>query len=99
MKTYQVVNAIDLSKAKISFTSAETGTATKSAEYTGQKITDREIRVLVNGKPADEDMIVTYANNVDKGKATVIVTGTGKPGCKYTGCKKAAFQIVAYSLR
>lgn len=99
VKTYQVANAIDLSKAKISFMSAETGTSTKSAEYTGQKITDHEIKVLVNGKPADADMIVTYANNIDKGKATVIVTGTGKPECRYTGCKKATFQIVAYSLR
>lgn len=99
VKTYQVANAIDLSKAKISFMSAETGTSTKSAEYTGQKITDHEIKVLVNGKPADADMIVTYANNIDKGKATVIVTGTGKPGCRYTGSKKATFQIVAYSLR
>lgn len=99
VKTYQVKNAIDLSKAKISFMSTATEAATKSAEYTGQKITDREIKVLVNGKPVDADMIVTYADNVDKGKATVIITGTGKPGCRYTGCKKAAFQIVAYSLR
>lgn len=99
IQTYRVTNAIDLSKAKITFVNAETGTAAKSAEYTGQKITDREIKVLVDGKPADENMIVTYADNIDKGQATVIVTGTGEPGCRYTGCKKAAFSIVAYSLR
>lgn len=99
IKTYQVINAINLSKAKITFKSAETGAITKSAEYTGQKITEREIKVLVDGKPADEDMIVTYANNIDKGKATVIVTGTGKPRCRYTGCKKATFNITAYRFR
>ncbi len=67
-------------RLKISFMSTVTEAATKSTEYTGKKITDREIRVLVNGKPVDADMIVTYADNVDKGKATVIITGTGKPG-------------------
>ncbi len=99
IKTYQVTNAINLSKAKVSFMSSVTGDLTKSIEYTGQKITDCEIKVLIDGKPVDENMVVTYANNIDKGKATVIVTGTGKPGCKYTGCKKAAFNIVAYNLR
>ncbi len=99
IKTYQVTNAINLSKAKVSFMSSVTGDLTKSIEYTGQKITDCEIKVLIDGKPVDENMVVTYVNNIDKGKATVIVTGTGKPGCKYTGCKKAAFNIVAYNLR
>lgn len=99
VKTYQVANAINLSNMKISFIDAKTECATQTAEYTGNKITDQEIKVLINGKCADEDVVITYANNIAKGKATVIITGTGKPGCKYTGCKKATFNIVAYSLR
>lgn len=99
VKTYRIADAINLSNVKISFIDAKTEYATKTAEYTGNKITDQEIKVLINGKHADEDVVITYANNIAKGKATVIITGTGKPGCKYTGCKKATFNIAAYSLR
>ena len=101
IKTYKVLEAIDLSKSKITFLDTATGVATKKSEYTGNPITDREIKVMVNGKSVDEDedIVVTYVNNINKGKATVIITGTGETGCKYIGSKTATFNIVAYSLR
>ena len=101
IKTYKVLEAIDLSKSKITFLDTATGVATKKSEYTGNPITDREIKVMVNGKSVDEDedIVVNYVNNINKGKATVIITGTGETGCKYIGSKTATFNIVAYSLR
>ena len=101
IKTYKVLEAVDLSKSKITFLDTATGVATKKTEYTGNPITDREIKVMVNGKSVDEDedIVVTYVNNINKGKATVIITGTGETGCKYIGSKTATFNIVAYSLR
>ena len=101
IKTYKVLEAVDLSKSKIAFLDTTTGVTTKKTEYTGNPITDREIKVMVNGKSVDkdEDIVVTYVNNINKGKATVIVTGTGEAGCKYIGSKTATFSIVAYSLR
>ena len=39
---------------------------------------------------------VTYVNNVNKGKATVIVTGKGD---SYVGSKTGIFSIVAWNIK
>lgn len=97
--SYKVRQAQDLSKARITFQDAG-GRDVKSTAYTGSKITSSQIKAVVNGALAekDTDIEVVYVNNINKGKATVIVKAAGGDGCKYTGCKKATFSIVARGL-
>ena len=86
----------DLSKAKVTVLD-EKGNKTTKAEYTGMEVEPAvkvEYKVgktyvtLVEGT----DYEVTYVNNVNRGKATVIITGTGS---KYAGSKTTSFSIVA----
>lgn len=72
-----------LSKCKV--------TAIKNQTYTGTAITPEP--VVKDGKTTlvkDTDYSVSYDNNKEIGKASVILTGMGK----YTGVKRVDFQIV-----
>ncbi|WP_022777185.1 leucine-rich repeat protein [Butyrivibrio sp. AE3009] len=99
-KTYKVVKAlnnIDLSKAKI-VAKAKKGkkdVAVGNQQYTGQEIQPR-IRVLVKSgnswiKVSPEYYTVTYVNNINPGKATILITGDCKNA---VGGKTAEFKIV-----
>ncbi len=86
-----------LAKAKITGTD---GKALKKVYYTGNE-QKPEVKVWIkNGstwEPVDADQYeVSYTNNVNKGKATIVVNGTGD---KYAGSKTAKFSIVAQSLK
>ena len=91
-------NAIDLSKAKVTIVGGN------KAEYTGEGVSpDIEIKYK-SGKEwktlsADDIgtyVTVTYINNVNKGKATVMINGNGD---RYVGSKTAIFNIVAKSMK
>ncbi|MCH5256197.1 MAG: Ig-like domain-containing protein [Lachnospiraceae bacterium] len=95
----------DLSKAKISFQDKE-GKPIKKVEYTGEPIIRDNIKVVVTYKIGKqtvtlnegEDYTVTFVNNVNKGKATVVITGMPNQN-KYIGSKTATFSIVANNLK
>jgi hypothetical protein len=105
--SYQVWSAadkVDLSKARITFKNGE-NKLTK-AEYTGNEVEPTVVVEVKNGKKwetvpqtvegsAELNYTVEYVNNVNKGKATVVVTGTGK----YVGSKTATFSIVAQKVK
>lgn len=96
--SYKVREAQDLSKAKITFKDAK-GNVVKKMPYTGNKITNKHIKAVVNGTLAEDDIAnieVIYVNNTKRGKATVIVKGTDRSNCAYVGCKTASFSIVAH---
>lgn len=91
---------VDLSKAKVTFYD-ENGVKNK-VTYTGGLVEPARMEVTCKvGNDTvklveDQDYIVTYANNRNKGKATVILTGTGMrnaKGIKFVGSKKATFSI------
>ena len=99
--TYRVVkvsgNMINLSKAKI--VGKDTTKGVKGQEYTGEYVMP-EIDVLVKqGKtwvaldPAN--YTVAYINNINKGKATILVTGKGTAAA---GSKTAKFTIKAKNM-
>lgn len=88
---------IDLSKAKVNIVGGD------KKEYTGESV-EPEIEVLYKAgrewKKVDANDIgtyvkVTYINNVNKGKATVMINGSGG----YAGSKTAAFNIVPRSIK
>ena len=98
--TYEVVRrgagSIDLTKAKIVAKDKKNGKDVSVAkqEYTGYEI-EPEIRVMVkvNKKWVDvdpADYTVSYINNVNKGTATILLTGDGE---KVVGSKTARFSI------
>ena len=97
--TYQVRKATyDLSKAKVTVVDANQKKLSR-VEYTGQAIEPAVVVTIGSGKnmvtvPADQ-YVVTYAGNVNKGKATVIVNGTSD-AC--VGSKTATFTIVSGKL-
>ncbi len=89
----------DLSKAKVTFVDAN-GNTVKNVAYTGNELEPAvKVECKVNGAwvtvPADQ-YEVSYTNNVNRGKMTVVVTGTGK---EYAGSKTAKTSIVAKSLK
>lgn len=97
-------DSYDLSKAKIAFQDND-GTAIKKIEYTGEPITRDDIKVVVTYKIGKDtytlsetnDYTVTFINNVNKGKAVVLITG--RPGqSSYVGSKTASFSITAGNL-
>ncbi len=99
--TYEMVRrgaeSIDLTKAKIVAKDKNKNgkdVAVAEQEYTGYEIKP-EIRVIakVNNKWVDvdpADYTVSYINNVNKGTATILVTGDGE---KAIGSKTAGFSI------
>ncbi len=92
----------DLSKAKVTFYKDEecTQKVTK-LEYTGKevepfvKVECREGNKYVTLE-RDVDYKVTYMNNVNKGKAAVIITGVN---ARYAGSRTASFSIAAKNLK
>lgn len=91
-------DVINLAKAKVSFVGGN------KAEYTG-KGARPEIEVMYKSgkdwKKVDANDIgtyvrVTYINNVNKGKATVMINGSGG---KYVGSKTAVFSITPKSIK
>lgn len=63
----------------------------KSAKYTGKKITQKNLKVTLNGATLKKgtDYSVTYKNNKKKGTASVVISGKGD----YTGNKVVTFKI------
>lgn len=101
--TYRVVYSPkenDLSKAKLTIRDRN-GKKVSSLPYTGTEVEfkgDYRLEVVLNGVTLKEgvDYKVEYANNINKGKATVIVTGLGETSTektKYYGSKRLAFTI------
>ena len=93
----------DLSKAKVIIRNKNTGKKISAFAYTGSEIKigdPYEIYVTI-GKEKRElkegtDFRVTYVNNVNKGKATIILNGLGEDSTqdtKYYGSKTATFTI------
>ncbi|MCM1090598.1 MAG: leucine-rich repeat protein [Butyrivibrio sp.] len=92
-------NLTDLSKARVMFVD-ENGRKLTKLEYTGKEI-EPTIKVQVKvGKTYEtidaSNYQVSYVNNVGKGRATAVITATGKG---YTGSKSATFQIVPRNLQ
>lgn len=89
----------DLSKAKVTFLD-QSGKTLKKAEYTGSAIAPK-VKLEVRGTrgyvevPSDWYKVV-YVNNVNKGTATAIITGTGQ---SYGGSKIATFQITSKNVK
>ncbi len=91
-------DVINLAKAKVSFVEGN------KAEYTGEGV-QPEIEVMYKSgrewKKVDANDIgtyvrVTYINNVNKGKATVMINGSGG---RYVGSKTAVFSITPKSMK
>ncbi|MCM1111866.1 MAG: hypothetical protein NC399_01285 [Muribaculum sp.] len=98
----------DISKAKVTFRSAGGGKQSK-VEYTGEavypecielKISRTDTKILQPDESGnwdlDENFSVEFLNNIEKGKATVIVKA--KDGGSYVGSKNASFSVVAQNL-
>ena len=103
--------AIDLSKAKVEFTDKD-GKVIKSVEYSGKAIYELEgddvVNVKVTPKGASDALssdlyTVEWTNATEKGKATVVVNGTGTTvngGDTYAvGSKNASISIKAKSVK
>ncbi len=101
-------NQYDLSKAKVKFTQKG------KYSYTGLEVEPEKavtldeakaqftVSLKVNGTEVvldPEQYEVAYMNNVNKGKATIVITGTGEAGTNnsyaFVGSKNATFSIVA----
>ncbi|MBD5445535.1 MAG: InlB B-repeat-containing protein, partial [Lachnospiraceae bacterium] len=107
--------SIDLSKAKVVFTEKDGTTKRKNFEYNGKPFyyadgteTDGDlnavyVQVTVKGTPVASDLYdVTFTNATEKGKATVVVNGTGITGAdgnNAIGSKNASFSIKAMNLK
>ena len=92
-------DSFDLSKAKVTFQDKNGNTVNK-VSYTGTPITGENIGVVVTYKIGKdtvtlnegEHYTVEFINNVNKGKATVVITGKDDQ-TKYVGSKVASFSI------
>lgn len=98
-KVCSKANLVDLSKARITFVDASGKKLTK-VEYTGRALRPTvKVEVKVGKQyvevPSDQYRVI-YVNNVKKGKATAIVTGTGK---QYVGSKSAKFTITSKNIK
>lgn len=91
-KVWKADGKTDLSKARVTVVDKD---GSKQA-YTGRKVepvVKVEVKEGRNWEIVPPDQYkVAYVNNVNKGKATVVVTGTGT---KYVSSKTATFSIVA----
>lgn len=91
---------IDLSGAKVSFYD-KNGTQITKLDYTGRAVEPYKTQVTckVGGKEitlAENQYNISCLNNMNKGKATVLITGTGvkgEGGLSFVGSKTAAYQI------
>ena len=88
---YTGVKTISLTVTEAKLLSKCNVAAIKNQTYTGTAITPEP--VIKNGKTIlvkDTDYSVSYENNTEIGKASVILTGMGE----YTGVRRVDFQIV-----
>lgn len=98
-------HVIDLSGAKVSFYDKDGAQITKLA-YTGRAVEPYKTKVTckVDKKDvvlAEGQYSVSYLNNVNKGKVTVLITGTGvkgEGGVSFVGSKTASYSIFAAPL-
>ena len=93
--------ARDLSRAKVAFYDASDKKITKM-DYTGRPVRPAKIVVTVGGTDfasdaANAPYTVEIVNNINKGKASVIINAKADSG--YTGAKTAAFSIVSHSIK
>ncbi len=91
----------DLSRAKVAFYDASDKKITKM-NYTGRPVRPAKIVVTVGGTDfasdaANAPYTVEIVNNINKGKASVIINAKADSG--YTGAKTAAFSIVSHSIK
>ena len=91
----------DLSRAKVAFYDASDKKITKM-DYTGRPVRPAKIVVTVGGTDfasdaANAPYTVEIVNNINKGKASVIINAKADSG--YTGAKTAAFSIVSHSIK
>ena len=98
----KAADSIDLSKVKVTFQDKD-GITVKKVGYTGYPITD--LKVVVTYKTKGETITldpskynVVFTNNVNKGKAKVIITGKSGQS-QYIGTKTATFSIVANKIK
>lgn len=108
--TYNVVrkgaDQTDISKAKITFKN-EAGAKQSKVEYTGEAVYPDSIEIKIDKDTtvtltsenwdADANISVEFVNNIEKGKASVIVSA--KDGGSYVGSKTANFNIVAQKIK
>lgn len=98
-KVYAKDGYKNLSKARVTFVD-ENGNKLKNVAYTGNELEPTVKVEYKDGKTwvevSADQYEVSYTNNVNKGKATVVVTGTGD---EYAGSKTAKISIVAKSLK
>ncbi|MDE7251815.1 MAG: DUF285 domain-containing protein, partial [Acetatifactor sp.] len=98
----------DISKAKISFKYKD-GQKQSKVEYTGEAVYPERIEIIISStdtkilKPdengnwdSDANFSVEFLNNVEKGKATVIIRA--KDGSDYVGSKNAVFSVAPRNL-
>lgn len=98
-------HVIDLSGAKVSFYDKNGAQITK-LDYTGRAV--EPYRTQVTCRVGNKDVILTKGqysisclNNVNKGKVTVLVTGTGLPGeggVAFVGSKTVSYSVSAAPL-
>ena len=88
----------DLSKAKIEIWDKAENKKTTKVEYTGEAIefdgTKYELKVRLGTDVPDTEYDVEYVNNINKGKATIIITAKDTSEA-YLGSKTATFNIVS----
>ena len=94
-----------ISKAKISLVVKDGTKALKNVAYTGSPVTfdpsnknrqgDIKVKIgktVLTGAQVFENFDVTYADNIEKGKATIILTA--KESSPYSGMRTVTFKIV-----
>ena len=99
------LTVIVISKAEVSFQDKD-GKPIKSIQYTGDYIAGDDIKVVVTYNVGTQtvllyegkDYTVRFVNNVNKGRATVVITGMPNQS-QYIGSKTATFSIVANNLK
>ena len=91
-------NEVDLTKAKVVFYKDEAGkTKTSKLEYTGDVVVPGKVVVMIGKTEVSGDKYeCKIINNVNKGKATVLVYAKDESGC--IGAKTATYSIVSHSL-
>ena len=90
---------LDLSKAKVTFYSDEARTRkVTKLEYTGEEVEPLEVKLEIRGVEVPEsEYEVVFVNNVNKGKATAIITAYDTSA--YGGSKTATYSIVSRNLK
>ncbi|MCM1091915.1 MAG: pectinesterase family protein [Butyrivibrio sp.] len=110
--TYRVVrkgeSQTDLAKAKITLKD-KNGSKQSKVEYTGKAVYPDSIVIKVGANPEviltpnaegswdTTEYTVEFVNNIEKGKATVIISA--KDGGSYVGCKTATYTVTAQNIK